>query len=243
MMTTPHKTIKTAMILAAGLGTRMRPLTLDTPKPLLCVADKPLIVWHLEALKRAGIEDVVINCAWLADKLMHALGDGSQFGLTIHWSVEPEALETAGGIINALSLLGDSPFLLVNGDVWTRFDYKHLSEHELGADLAHLVLVDNPPQHPQGDFILADGRVYSPAANSQTLQEPHAEQLTFAGLSVLSPKLFANLEQGSRPLAPLLKQATQQSLVSGCKLKDAWVDVGTPQRLADLDGQIRAQQI
>lgn len=232
-----------AMILAAGLGTRMRPLTLDTPKPLLRVADKPLIVWHLEALKRAGIDEVVINCAWLAEKLIQALGDGSQFGVKIHWSVETDALETAGGIINAMPLLGDAPFLLVNADVWTRFDYKNLCEHKLGTDLAHLMLVDNPPQHPDGDFIFANGRVYSPKDNSSAIEQQGAEQLTFAGISVLSPQLFANLQQGSRPLAPLLKQAMQQGLVSGNKLVDAWVDVGTPERLSDLDRHIRSQQI
>ena len=232
-----------AMILAAGLGTRMRPLTLDTPKPLLRVADKPLIVWHLEALKRAGIDDVVINCAWLAEKLIQALGDGRQFGVKIHWSVETDALETAGGIINAMPLLGDAPFLLVNADVWTQFDYKNLCEHKLGTDLAHLMLVDNPPQHPEGDFIFANGRVYSPKDNSSAIEQQCAEQLTFAGISVLSPQLFANLQEGSRPLAPLLKQAMQQGLVSGSKLVDAWVDVGTPERLSDLDQHIRLQQI
>ena len=232
-----------AMILAAGLGTRMRPLTLDMPKPLLSVADKPLIVWHLEALKHAGVDEVVINCAWLAEKLMQALGDGSQFGVKIHWSVESEALETAGGIINAMPLLGDAPFLLINGDVWTRFDYKNLCEHQLRDDLAHLVLVDNPPQHPHGDFMLANGRVTALAPHGNLIHLPDATTLTFSGLSILSPKLFANLEQGSRPLAPLLKQAMQQGLVSGCKLVDAWVDVGTPERLSDLDQQIRSQQI
>ena len=232
-----------AMILAAGLGTRMRPLTLDTPKPLLSVADKPLIVWHLEALQRAGINDVVINCAWLADRLIQALGDGRQFGLTIRWSVETDALETAGGIINALHLLGDAPFLLVNGDVWTRFDYKTLYDYQLGDDLAHLMLVDNPPQHPHGDFRLTNGRVAVPEPNQALMNLSESEQLTFAGLSVLSPRLFDNLAPGSRPLAPLLKQAMHQQLVSGRKLVDAWVDVGTPQRLSELDSLIKSQQI
>lgn len=257
-----------AMILAAGLGTRMRPLTLETPKPLLCVADKPLIVWHIEALKRAGIEDIVINCAWLADKLMTALGDGSQFGVSIHWSLEVEALETAGGIIQALPLLGNQPFVLVNGDVWTRYDYIHLrsaqlsstqlSGHGLHDDLAHLVLVDNPPQHPAGDFVLASspqgGRIYSDAEQAAIqvahLEAPHSEvihsettleKLTFSGLSVLSPRLFEGLPAGKRPLAPLLRQAMQQGLVSGTKLAQAWVDVGTPERLSELDQQIRLQ--
>ena len=232
-----------AMILAAGLGTRMRPLTLDKPKPLLNVAGKPLIVWHIEALKRAGITEIVINCAWLAEKLMQALGDGSQFGVNIHWSVETDALETAGGIINALPLLGDAPFLLVNGDVWTRFDYSKLQKYDLGTDLAHLVLVDNPPQHPTGDFVLANGHVYSPKDNSSATEQQGAEQLTFAGISVLSPQLFAGLEQGKRPLAPLLIQAMQQGGVSGSKLNDAWVDVGTPERLSELNESIKTQLI
>ncbi len=232
-----------AMILAAGLGTRMRPLTLDTPKPLLCAADKPLIVWHLEALKRAGIDEIVINCAWLAEKLIQALGDGNQFGVKIHWSVETEALETAGGIINALPLLGESPFLLVNGDVWTRFDYKNLCEYKLGSDLAHLVLVDNPPQHPDGDFILANQRVYSPKHNSKAISQPDAEQLTFAGISVISPMLLSHLDQGKRPLAPLLIQAMLEDKVSGRKMTDVWVDVGTPERLSALDHRIKTGQI
>lgn len=232
-----------AMILAAGLGTRMRPLTLDKPKPLLDVAGKPLIVWHIEALKRAGITEIVINCAWLAEKLMQALGDGCQFGVNIHWSVETDALETAGGIINALHLLGDAPFLLVNGDVWTRFDYSKLHKYDLGTDLAHLMLVDNPPQHPTGDFVLANGRVYSPKDNSSAIEQQGAEQLTFAGISVLSPQLFTGLEQGKRPLAPLLVQAMQQGGLSGRKLNDAWVDVGTPERLSELNESIKTQLI
>lgn len=232
-----------AMILAAGLGTRMRPLTLDTPKPLLSVGGKPLIVWHIEALKKAGITDIVINCAWLAEKLMNALGNGSEFGVNIHWSVESEALETAGGIIQALPVLGNGPFVLVNGDVWTRFDYSQLTMHSLTDDLAHLVLVDNPPQHPHGDFVLAEGRVYVDQSDVSTLIQTNAQKLTFSGLSVLSPQLFDNLPGGKRPLAPLLRQAMQQGLVSGTRMNSAWVDVGTPERLNLLDQQIRQQQI
>ncbi|ONG38965.1 nucleotidyl transferase [Alkanindiges hydrocarboniclasticus] len=232
-----------AMILAAGLGTRMRPLTLETPKPLLSVGDKPLIVWHIEALKQAGITDIVINCAWLADKLMGALDNGSQFGVNIHWSVEAEALETAGGIIQALPVLGAEPFVLVNGDVWTRFDYSQLITHSLANDLAHLVLVDNPPQHPAGDFMLANGRIYNGQVDLPASAQAEAQKLTFSGLSVLSPKLFNDLPEGKRPLAPLLRQAMQQALVSGTKMNSAWVDVGTPERLNILDQQIRQQQI
>ncbi|XID75914.1 N-acetylmuramate alpha-1-phosphate uridylyltransferase MurU [Alkanindiges sp. WGS2144] len=232
-----------AMILAAGLGTRMRPLTLDTPKPLLCVGGKPLIVWHIEALKKAGITEIVINCAWLADKLMNALGNGSQYGVNIHWSVEAEALETAGGIVQALAVLGTAPFVLVNGDVWTRFDYSCLSSYSLNDDLAHLILVDNPPQHPKGDFVLADGRIYVDHVDVPPEQQQAVEKLTFSGLSVLSPRLFANLPAGKRPLAPLLREAMQKGQVSGAKLDAAWVDVGTPERLAQLDAQIRSQKI
>lgn len=149
-----------AMILAAGLGNRMRPLTLYKPKPLLEVGGKALIVWHIEKLKQVGVTDIVINSAWLADVLIGALGDGSQFGVTIRWTREDKGLETAGGIINALPLLGDEPFILVNGDVWTTFDFSPLLDIKLNDDLAHLVFVSNPEQHPNGDFILADGRAY-----------------------------------------------------------------------------------
>lgn len=226
-----------AMILAAGLGTRLRPLTLHTPKPLLAVADQPLIVWHLRALAAAGITEVVINTAWLGERLVEALGDGSQFGVQILWSHESEPLETAGGIIQALPLLGDQPFMLVNGDVWTRFDLAGLVGLRLGQNLAHLVLVDNPPQHPTGDFYLAaDGQVRSEAPEGQA-------KLTFAGLSVLSPQLFAGLETGKRALAPLLRAAMHAEQVTGQHLQQAWVDVGTIERLEQLDQQIRAGQI
>lgn len=228
-----------AMILAAGLGTRMRPLTLETPKPLLAVGGKPLIVWHIEALQQAGITDIVINTAWLADKLVAALGDGAALGVRIHWSHEQEALETAGGIIKALPLLGDEPFVLVNGDVWTRCDMHQLADHVLGEDLAHLLLVENPPQHPTGDFVLSQQRIYSDYTDEMIA----AEKLTFSGLSVLSPALFAGLPQGKTPLAPLLREAMHRGQVSGAKLDKAWVDVGTPERLNTLDQQIRAGEI
>lgn len=230
-----------AMILAAGLGTRMRPLTLQTPKPLLPIGGKSLIVWHIEALKKAGIEEIVINCAWLADKMMTALGDGSQFGVKIYWSREDEALETAGGIIQALPLLGDEPFILINGDIWTRFDVQNLTKISLGNDLAHLVLVENPPQHPNGDFVLQQGRVWSDF--NAHCEAKTAEKLTFSGLSVLSPQLFANLTTGKRALAPLLRDAMQQGRASGVKMDSAWVDVGTPERLGQLDEQITTQKI
>ncbi|UGQ24776.1 N-acetylmuramate alpha-1-phosphate uridylyltransferase MurU [Acinetobacter calcoaceticus] len=222
-----------AMILAAGLGNRMRPLTLYTPKPLLEVGGKALIVWHIEKLKRIGVTEIVINSAWLADKLISSLGDGSQFGVDIRWTREDEGLETAGGIINALPLLGTDPFILVNGDVWTTMDFEALRHIKLNDDLAHLVLVDNPKQHPEGDFTLFDGRTFT------FDQDVTGENLTFSGVSVIHPKLFDGLEPGKRPLAPLLKQAMHNQKISGEKLKGAWVDVGTPERLMELDLQIR----
>lgn len=222
-----------AMILAAGLGNRMRPLTLYTPKPLLEVGGKPLIVWHIEKLKKIGVTEIVINSAWLADKLIGSLGDGSQFGVDIRWTREDEGLETAGGIINALPLLGTDPFILVNGDVWTTMDFEALRHIKLNDDLAHLVLVDNPKQHSEGDFTLLDGRAFT------FDQDVTGENLTFSGVSVIHPKLFDGLEAGKRPLAPLLKQAMHNQKISGEKLKGAWVDVGTPERLMELDLQIR----
>ncbi|OEY95629.1 nucleotidyl transferase [Acinetobacter proteolyticus] len=221
-----------AMILAAGLGNRMRPLTLHTPKPLLEVGGKPLIVWHIEKLKAVGVTEIVINTAWLGDKLVAALGDGSQFGVTILWSHEGEGLETAGGIINALPLLGDQPFILVNGDVWTTMDFSSLLNVQLEDKQAHLVLVENPPQHLKGDFILANDLAYT------FEQEQLGEALTYSGVAVLAPQMFAGLENGKRPLAPLLKQAMQQQQVSAEKMQAIWVDVGTPERLQQLDQQI-----
>lgn len=222
-----------AMILAAGLGNRMRPLTLHTPKPLLKVGGKPLIVWHIEKLQKIGVSEIVINTAWLGDKLAAALGDGSQFGVTILWSHEGEGLETAGGIINALPLLGDKPFILVNGDVWTTMDFSSLLNVRLGDKQAHLVLVDNPPQHLKGDFILSNDLAYT------FEQEQLGEALTYSGIAVLSPNMFKGLENGKRPLAPLLKQAMSQELVSAEKMQGIWVDVGTPERLEELDNKIK----
>ena len=222
-----------AMILAAGLGNRMRPLTLHTPKPLLEVGGKPLIVWHIEKLQKIGVTEIVINTACLGEKLANALGDGSQFGVKILWSHEGEGLETAGGIINALPLLGDEPFILVNGDVWTTMDFASLLDVQLGEQQAHLVLVENPPQHLKGDFILSNGLAYT------FEQEQLGEALTYSGIAVLHPRMFAGLENGKRPLAPLLKQAMQQQQVSAEKLQGIWVDVGTPERLEQLDQQIK----
>lgn len=222
-----------AMILAAGMGNRMRPLTLHTPKPLLEVGGKPLIVWHIEKLQKMGVQEIVINTAWLGEKLVDALGDGSQFGVKILWSHEGEGLETAGGIIKALPLLGNEPFILVNGDVWTTMDFAPLLNVQLQDDLAHLVLVENPVQHPQGDFTLAANKAYT------FEQARSGENLTYSGVAVMHPQMFVGLESGKRPLAPLLKQAMQQEKISAHKLQGVWVDVGTPERLNALDQQIK----
>ncbi|WP_301584264.1 N-acetylmuramate alpha-1-phosphate uridylyltransferase MurU [Halomonas alkaliantarctica] len=219
-----------AMILAAGLGKRMRPLTDHCPKPLLPVAGKPLIVHHLERLKRAGIDEVVINVSYRAEQIMAALGDGSAFQLRIHWSLEKTPLETGGGIQKALPLLGEAPFLLVNGDVWC--DYTPPASRLQGNDLAHLVLVDNPSHHPSGDFGLIDGRV-APANHTR---------LTFAGISLLHPDLLADQPPGEFALAPLLKHAMTSNLVSGEHYSGHWVDVGTPERLNDLEHYLLAAQ-
>ncbi len=220
-----------AMILAAGLGTRMRPLTDHCPKPLLPVAGKPLIVHHLERLAAAGIEEVVINVSYRGEQIIQALGDGAAFGVSIAWSRETEPLETGGGIRQALPLLGQAPFLLVNGDVWCDLDSRRLPA--LGRDLAHLVLVDNPAHHPDGDFHLTGaGRV-------QASGEP---RLTFAGISLLDPALVAAQAPGAFPLAPLLREAMATGRVGGSRHRGGWVDVGTPERLARLDQALRTGQ-
>ena len=217
-----------AMILAAGLGTRMRPLTDQCPKPLLEAGGKPLIVHHLERLRAGGIIDVVINVSYRAEQLVAALGDGRDFGVHIAWSRETTPLETGGGIRQALPLLGEAPFLLVNGDVWCDLDPAGLPA--LGDDLARLVLVDNPDHHPQGDFHLdAAGRVHAEG-------EP---RLTFAGISLLDPALVADEPPGAFALAPLLRRAMAEGRVGGHRHRGAWVDVGTPERLADLDRRLR----
>ena len=220
------------MILAAGRGERMRPLTDRTPKPLLPVAGKPLIVWHLERLARAGFRDIVINHAHLGDQIEALLDDGSAWGVAIRYSVEPQgALETAGGIAQALPLLGDEPFLVVNGDIYCEWDFSLAHTALTAPDLAHLVLVPNPPQHKAGDFVLHAGRVGDKG-------EP---RLTFAGVGVYRPQLFADIVRGQpAQLAPLLRAAMAQGLVGGELHSGRWVDVGTPQRLAELDTELRS---
>lgn len=233
-----------AMILAAGLGQRMRPLTDHLPKPLLKVGGEPLIVWHLQALLRAGIKDIVINTAWLGEKLAQTLGDGRSFGVNLHWSHEPagKPLETAGGIIQALPLLGHQPFLLVNGDVWLRKRFTPLRDALAPGRQGHLVLVDNPPHHPGGDFVLcADGEPVDGARHDLSLDDrPGGRRLTYAGLAVYCPSLFQGLPRGVRPLAPLLQEAIAMQRISGEYFAGPWVDVGTPQRLQELDAALRA---
>lgn len=223
------------MILAAGRGERMRPLTDRTPKPLLPVAGKPLIVWHLERLARAGIHEIVINHAHLGDQIEALLGDGDAWNVAIRYSAEPRgALETAGGIANALPLLGAEPFLVVNGDIFCDWDVGR-AHATLPADmLAHLVLVDNPAHHPAGDFVLQAGKV------STCETAPGAPTRTFSGIGIYRPALFAGIERGEpAKLAPLLHAAIAASRISGEHHTGRWVDVGTPARLQALDIDLR----
>ena len=221
-----------AMILAAGRGERMRPLTDTTPKPLLMAGGKPLIVWHLERLAACGFRDVVINHAHLGDRIEAALGDGRAFGLSIRYSPEPPgALETAGGIAHALPLLGSEPFLVVNGDVWCDWDFRRA--HALSHQHAHLVFVDNPPQHAGGDFCL-DGDTVRYAADRI------GPTYTYAGTGVFSPDFFSDVPDGAvMKLRPLLDAAIARRELTGEHHAGRWVDVGTPERLAQLDLELR----
>lgn len=230
-----------ALIFAAGLGERMRPLTDATPKPLLPAGGKPLIAWHLEKLAACGIRDVVVNTSWLADQFPQTLGDGGAWGLRIAYSYEgPRPLETGGGMLNALPLLGDdAPFLLVNGDVWTDCDFTRLPHEPNG--LAHLVMVDPPDFAPRGDFHLSpDGLVASDG-------EP---RLTYAGIGVYRPAILKNWREYTTvasagetsprfPLAPILRAHMASGAITGERHAGRWTDVGTPQRLAELDAQLR----
>jgi MurNAc alpha-1-phosphate uridylyltransferase len=221
-----------AMILAAGKGERMRPLTLTTPKPLVRAAGVPLIEYHLRALAAAGFNEVVINHAWLGQQIEDHLCDGSRFGLSIQYSPEGEPLETGGGIFRALPLLGDDAFLVVNGDIWTDYDFSVL--HQPINGLAHLVLADNPAHHPKGDFTLIDGKVQD--------GEPDALTLTYSGIAVLHPQLFDGCSDGAFKLAPLLRNAMAKGEVTGERLKGHWVDVGTYERLAEAEALIEASR-
>lgn len=228
------------MILAAGRGERMRPLTDTLPKPLLEVGGKPLIVWHIERLAKVGITDIVINHAWLGHKIEETLGNGNQFGVAIQYSPEaPNGLETAGGIANALPLLGEQPFLVINGDIWCDWNPMQavaiVDRLHNASTQAWLLMVNNPPHHPEGDFHLDQrGLLHNSGAA--------ANKLTFSGIGVYHPSFFEGLgAQQSVPLAPLLRLAMQNHLVEGNRHTGQWVDVGTPDRLTLLNRQLNAQ--
>jgi len=214
-----------AMILAAGRGERLRPLTEKIPKALVEAGGKPLIGWHLERLAASGLREVVINVSHLAGQIVDALGDGARYGVRIAWSREPEPLETAGGIANAQRLLGAEPFLLVNGDVYCEYDFSSLFNIKLENSLAHLVLIPNPPHHPKGDFTLERGVVGNAPA----------PRYTYSGIAVMSPALVAGVPAGEKaPLAPLLRAAAEQERITGELYAGLWQDVGTAERLAEL---------
>ena len=218
-----------AMILAAGRGKRMRPLTDHTPKPLLQAGGKPLIHYHIEALARAGFRQLVINHAHLGEMLEASLGDGSHWGLSIHYSAEPPgALETGGGIFHALPLLAEGPFLVVNGDIWTDYDF---SQAQCPAGMqAHLILVDNPAHNAAGDFALRQGRLGLEGEG----------RLTFSGIGIYRAEFFAGCADGAFPLAPLLRRAIDAGRISAEHYAGRWIDVGTPQRLDELDRLLSA---
>jgi MurNAc alpha-1-phosphate uridylyltransferase len=241
-----------AMILAAGRGERMRPLTDHTPKPLLKVGGKPLIVWHLERLAKAGFTEVVINHAHLGQQIEEALKDGAEWGLHIQYSPEKTALETAGGIANALHWLTENstkiePFLVVNGDTFTDFDFASLTQHIKSDALqtnihkasrgiknarAHLVLVNNPPQHPNGDFAIDFVNQHH-----GLLKNNGAQMLTFSGVGVYHPDLFTDVVIGQpAKLAPLLRKAIDNNAATAEYYQGVWHDIGTPERLKNLDG-------
>jgi len=218
-----------AMILAAGRGERLRPLTDRTPKPLVEAGGMPLIEYHIRSLARAGFREIVINQGHLGDQLPPAIGDGSRWGITIHWSDEqPEALETGGGIHQALPLLGSGPFLVVNGDIWTDYPFSRL--RAVKCDWAHLVLVPNPAHHPAGDFSLQHARV-RPAGDNK---------LTFSGIGVYHPRLFDGCAPGKFSVVPLLRSAMENHLVTGERYGGRWEDIGTLERLESLRAELAA---
>jgi MurNAc alpha-1-phosphate uridylyltransferase len=219
------------MILAAGRGKRLRPLTDEKPKPLIEVGGKPLIVHHIDALVAAGVTELVINVAWLGQQIIDYLGDGATFGASIQYSVEEQALDTGGGIFQALPMLGEAPFIVVNADVWSDYPVAALMDRQLpDGCLAHLVLVNNPVENPDGDFKLSsDGFCLD--------RQPG---FTFSGFRVFSPKLFLGCQQGCFSVVPLLRQAMDRGLISGELFDGQWVDVGTPERLNLLNEQLSA---
>jgi len=221
-----------AMILAAGRGERMRPLTDNTPKPLLMAGSKRLIEYHLFNLAAAGFKNVVINVAWLGQQIIDVIGKGEKYNLNIQYSNEGDnALETGGGIFNALPLLGDNPFLVINGDVWTDYPFENLYNYSL-KDKAHLVLINNPAHNPQGDF----------AINNNRLFESETEKFTFSGIGVYSADFFTPYKNGQPqkeihekyPLAPMIRKYISENKISGELFKGKWMDIGTQQRLEDL---------
>ncbi len=218
-----------AMILAAGRGERLRPMTDTLPKPLIEVGGQPLIVRHVQRLAEAGVRQLVINVSHLGDKIVSALGDGSKWNVAIAWSREAAPLETAGGIATALDLLGDSPFLLVNADVYCDYPFGTLAALDLASRLGHIVMVPNPLFRPQGDFSLSEGRV-------GTLAAP---RYTYSGIGLLSPRMVEGIAPGTKaPLAPLLKTATRSARLTGELYEGLWSDVGTAERLADLNDHL-----
>lgn len=220
------------MILAAGRGERLRPLTDRLPKPLIDAGGKPLIAWHLQRLAAAGCHDIVVNVSHLGEQIVQRLGDGAQWGLRIAYSREPQPLETAGGMAMARALLGAEPFLVVNGDVYCEVDLARLAHIALGERLAHLVLVPNPAHHPGGDFTLGAGKV----GNAPS------PRYTYAGIAVIAPALFADVAAGSKAqLAPLLRAAAERRQVSGELFEGTWLDVGTLERLAALEAYLAAK--
>lgn len=220
------------MILAAGRGERMRPLTLKTPKPLLAVGGRPLLEYHLVRLAAGGVSEVVINVSWLGEQIEAFCGDGSRWGLSIAYSREPAPLETAGGIVQALPFLGDAPFLVVNGDVFMDYNVPALAARAaaLAPAGAHLLLADNPAHHPGGDFALRGTAIAEPAPGEATL--------TFTGTALYHPAFFAGLAPGARPLRPLFEAAMAAGRLSGERHSGRWIDVGTPERLAALDADL-----
>jgi len=221
-----------AMLLAAGRGERLRPLTDRIPKPLVPVAGKPLIAWHLERLAASGCREVVSNVSHLGQQIVDFVGDGAAFGLKVHFSREAEPLETAGGIAQALPLLGREPFLLVNGDIYCEMDFRPLLSHGLDGKLAHLVLVPNPPQHPKGDFSIDAGVI----GNDGT------PRYTYSGVAVMTPRLVESVKRGAKaPLAPLLRAAAGQRLITGERFGGLWQDVGTAERLAELEAHLKSR--
>jgi MurNAc alpha-1-phosphate uridylyltransferase len=232
--------MSTAMILAAGRGERMRPLSEATPKPLLMAGGKPLIGWQIEALARAGFRTLVINASHLASQLTAALGDGSAFGVQIHWSLEAEPLEPAGGIATAMPLLPEGPLLIVAGDVWTRFDYASLRPTadtmalDESAPRVHLVMVPNPSFHPAGDFALEGSRIHWDGPN----------RVTYSSIGVFDTALFRELPRNTRiKLLPLLHDWITRDLVSGERYDGPWANVGTPDELAELDRCLRTHKV